>query len=244
MNETDNNPTKGEGEQEQVPTWLDLFDYRRRVMSLYRERERALRAGEDALRVLDRFRAGKDALFAAHPQSALSAEQRRIFRGLSYFPYDAGLRVTTWLKAAPPTDDVILAADGPHTLPLRPAAHVEFVLDNTPLRLVVYWIDVYGGGLFLPFRDATCPEESYGGGRYLFDTVKGSDFLRLDEKGEWASDTQSEAQGYAGGRIILDFNYAYNPSCAYDSRWVCPLAPRENRLHVPVRAGEQKFASP
>jgi uncharacterized protein (DUF1684 family) len=238
MDDSNNNSAKAERGQGVAPTWLDLYDYRRRVMSLYRERERAR---EDELRVLDRFRAGKDALFATHPQSALSAEQRQTFRGLSYFPYDAGLRVTARLKAAQPTNDVILAADGPHTLPLRPAAHVDFVLDNTPLQLVVYWIDVYGGGLFLPFRDATCPEESYGGGRYLFDTVKGSDFLRLDENGERHGDLAGEAQGYDGGQIILDFNYAYNPSCAYDSRWVCPLAPRANWLHVPVRAGEKKF---
>src|SRR5205814_10247376 len=105
-------------------------------------------------------------------------------------------------KPGTPPDDVFLAAVGPHTLPLRPAAQVEFVLDGIPLRLVVYWIDVYGGGLFLPFRDATCPEESYGGGRYLFDTVKGSDFLRLDDQGEWVSDKQGEVQGYAGGQII------------------------------------------
>jgi uncharacterized protein (DUF1684 family) len=214
MDDPNNNPPKAERGQEIAPTWLDLYDYRRRVMSLYQERERALFAGEEDLHVLERFRAGKDALFAGHPQSALSAEQRQSFRGLSYFPYNAGLRVNAWLKPTQPTDEVILAADGPHTLPLRPAAHVEFTLDNTSLRLVVYWIDMYGGGLFLPFRDATCPEESYGGGRYLFDTVKGSDFLRLNERGEWASDTQSEAQGFTGGQIILDFNYAYNPSCA------------------------------
>src|SRR2546425_704679 len=78
------------------------------------------------------------------------------------------------------------------------------------------------------FRDATCPVESYGGGRYLFDTIKGSDFL--------------PAPGTLGReRILLDFNYAYNPSCAYNDRWVCPLAPTENRLNVPIRAGEMNF---
>jgi uncharacterized protein (DUF1684 family) len=122
----------------------------------------------------------------------------------------------------------------------RRAARLRFAMEGVALELAVYWIDVYGGGLFLPFRDATCPEESYGGGRYLFDTVKGSDFLRLDMS-DAALGAGHQAPGYAGGRVIIDFNYAYNPSCAYDERWVCPLAPNENRLPVPIRAGERKF---
>jgi len=185
--------------QESAPTWLDLYDYRRRVARMYRERDRALREGQDALHVLERFREAKDALFAEHPQSPLSAGQREQFRGLHYFPYDSGLRVEALLMPEPTSDEVIVAADGPHTLNMRRAARLEFEIGGPPLQLVVYWIDVYGGGLFLPFRDATCPEESYGGGRYLFDTVKGSDFVRLDE-------AEERAQGYAGGRVVLDFN--------------------------------------
>ena len=77
--------------------------------------------------------------------------------------------------------------------------------------------------------------ETYGGGRYLFDTVKGSDFERLDAV------SGDEPFGYAGGRIVLDFNYAFNPSCAYDARWVCPLAPNENWLPLAVRAGERVY---
>ena len=121
-------------------------------------------------------------------------------------------------------------------MPLRLAAHVELSAGGGVARLPVYWIDVYGGGLFLPFRDATCPDESYGGGRYLFDTVKGSTF-------EWVAPRAPEPgrMGYRGGRIVLDFNYAYNPSCAYDMRWLCPLARRESTLSFPVRAGERKY---
>jgi len=214
------------------PTWLDLYDYRKQVAAMYRECDRALQAGQDPLDVLEKFRSGKDTLFASHLQSALTTEQRANFTGLRYFPYDRSFRVEAQMTPVSPTNEVIESVDGPHTLSLRPAAHVDFVISDTPLRLVVYWIDVYGGGLFLPFRDTTCPDESYGGGRYLFDTVKGSDFLRLDDDGRL---------GYNGGRVVLDFNYAYNPSCAYDARWVCPLAPRANWLPVPVRAGEKKF---
>jgi uncharacterized protein (DUF1684 family) len=87
--------------------------------------------------------------------------------------------------------------------------------------LEVYWIDVYGGGVFIPFRDATAGTETYGAGRYLIDTVKGADL------------------GGSGDRLVLDFNYAFHPSCAYDPRWSCPLAPPANHLAVPVRAGER-----
>jgi uncharacterized protein len=105
---------------------------------------------------------------------------------------------------------------------------VHFTIDETPVTLDIYWLDIYGGGLFLPFRDATCSHESYGGGRYLFDTIKGSDPLPAPD------DT-------SGQRITLDFNYAYNPSCAYNDRWFCPLAPTENHLNVAIPAGEMNY---
>ncbi len=228
-----------------TPTWLDLYEYRRRVDRMYQEREEALRAGKGELAVLRRFRAQKDALFAAHPQSALSAEQRQTFKKLRYFPYNRALRLEATLEplAAEAEEESSLPASGAHAMRFRRAARLHFTLENMPLELIVYWIDVYGGGLFLPFRDATCGQESYGGGRYLFDTVKGSDFLRVDD-GKRNATGREQTLGYAGGRIILDFNYAYNPSCAYDPRWVCPLAPNENRLPIAIRAGELAFHEP
>jgi uncharacterized protein (DUF1684 family) len=91
-----------------------------------------------------------------------------------------------------------------------------------PIALDLYWLDVYGGGLFVPFADATSGQESYGAGRYVLDTIKGADL------------------GTAGdGRLVLDLNFAYQPSCSYDTRWTCPLAPPANRLSVPVLAGER-----
>jgi len=107
---------------------------------------------------------------------------------------------------------------------------IRFVLGGEDCALTLYWIDVYGGGLFLPFRDRTAPRETYGGGRYLIDTVKGSNFPSMTREG-------------AAVRITLDFNYAYNPSCAYHYRWACPLAPPENHLSVAVRAGERVFSN-
>ena len=123
-------------------------------------------------------------------------------------------------------------------MPLRRAGRVSFTLVGEAITLAVYWIDVYGGGLFLPFRDATSGGETYGAGRYLHDTVKGSDLPRLDDTDDTSG---ASAMGYAGGRVLLDFNYAYNPSCAYDPRWVCPLTPSENRMAVAIPAGEKVF---
>jgi uncharacterized protein (DUF1684 family) len=90
--------------------------------------------------------------------------------------------------------------------------------------LSLFWISGYGGGVFVPFADATSRETTYGGGRYLLDTIKGADLGSTPE-----------------GEIILDFNFAYNPSCAYNPRWTCPLAPPENRLPFAVTAGEMKM---
>jgi uncharacterized protein len=215
-------------------TWLDLHDWRNRAGRMFRDRDAAHRNGENPERVLATFRAAKDALFAEHRQSPLGPGSRSKFTGLRYFAYDPRLRVQAELSADESGETVDGPASGPHTMPLRCAAKVDFRLAGEPARLTVFWIDVYGGGLFLPFRDATCPAESYGAGRYLFDTVKGSGF-------EPDVSASGDASGYTGGQIVLDFNYAYNPSCAYDPRWACPLAPRENWLAAAIRAGERKF---
>lgn len=224
------------------PTWLDLYDYRERVARMYRERDTAVRAGESPAAVWERFRTAKDAIFREHPQSALPPDERATFTGLRYFPYAPELRLEAELAPLPSDEgrpDVLAPTSGPHAMPLRPAARLTFTLDGAPRSLTVFWIDVYGGGLFLPFRDATSAHETYGAGRYLFDTVKGSTFARLGG----SDDTDGAPMGYSGGRVLLDFNYAYNPSCAYDPRWLCPLAPRENWFDVPVRAGELVYGA-
>ena len=225
-----------EGNTVTSPTWLDLYDYRNCVAAMYRERTSALIAGDDGLDVAMRFRTKKDSLFTNHPQSPMSSEERQTFQGLSYFPYDPAFSVEAILEPAEDSDEIPFETGASHTSLLKRAGKVTFTLAGVDVHLTVFWIDVYGGGLFLPFRDTTCPEESYGGGRYLFDTVKGSDFLSAPGEPGVAS-----TQGYLGGRILLDFNYAYNPSCAYDVRWICPLAPRENWLHAAVSAGERKY---
>jgi uncharacterized protein (DUF1684 family) len=219
---------------EAAPTWLDLYDYRRRVAALYQQRELREATGDGPVAIWDDWREERDWLFREHPQSALAAAERAMFTGLRYFPYDPALRVEATLAPQPAQGTEELPSSGPHPVQYPRAGAISFKLDGAPQTLAVYWIDVYGGGLFLPFRDATSGVETYGAGRYLFDTVKGSDFLRLD-------DGDTAAIGYGGGRILLDFNYSYNPSCSYDARWVCPLAPRENVLPMPIRAGERNY---
>jgi hypothetical protein len=216
------------------PTWLDLYDYRRRVAALYQKRVLREATGDDPAAIWTHWREERDQLFKEHPQSALSAEDRAAFTGLRYFPYDPALRFEATLTPQQAQGTEELPSSGLHPVQYPRAGTVSFTLDGAPMSLAVYWIDVYGGGLFLPFRDATSGTETYGAGRYLFDTVKGSDFERMD-------DGDSAAMGYSGGRILIDFNYSYNPSCSYDARWVCPLAPRENVLAVPIRAGERNY---
>ena len=220
---------------ESAATWLDLYDWRERVARMYRERNMALQTGEAANAVLERFRMQKNDLFATHPQSPLGPEDRVTFTGLKYFDYDPALRVEAELE--PVTDEALIEtpSSGPSVMRFPRAARVSFNIAGEAASLYVYWINVYGGGLFLPFRDATNSDETYGAGRYLFDTVKGSDFERM------ASDDNAAAMSYGGGRILLDFNYSYNPSCAYEGRWVCPLAPRENLLAMHIRAGERDY---
>ena len=208
--------------------YLDLYDYRRRVAALYEERRRALDAGEEMEHAWKRFRQGRETLFREHASSALDEEQRRAFRGLPYFPYRSAFCVPARLETLIEPVRQSIAMDASEQMTMTAVARLHFAIQGEPVALVLYWLNVYGGGLFLPFRDATCPGESYGGGRYLFDTIKGSDFLSLPDV-----DGQQS--------ILLDFNYAYNPSCAYDDRWVCPLAPRENHLKVALAAGEKKF---
>jgi uncharacterized protein (DUF1684 family) len=195
---------------------LALADWRRRVFELYRD----VRAARDPAGAWRRWRAGRDELFAHHPQSPLPASERARFSGLAYFGYDPSARVlATVAPLEPATLDIATSGEEPYRF--TRFGDAAFELDDEPLSLELYWLEGYGGGLYLPFADATSGAETYGAGRYLLDTVKGADL------------------GLEGDRLVLDFNFAYNPSCAYDPRWVCPLAPPANRLPVAIRVGER-----
>ena len=195
---------------------LDLLSWKREVFALYR-RVRELEP-EAAWR---EWRAGRDRLFANHPQSPLGADALAGFEALRFFPYDPAFRVTGTVVATEPAVREIDSSTG-ERIRFRQFGLVEFELSGEQ-SLPLYWLEGYGGGLFLPFADATSGRASYGGGRYLLDTVKGADL------------------GGQDGRLVLDFNFAYNPSCAYDPRWTCPLPPRQSRLEIAVTAGEHTF---
>jgi uncharacterized protein len=197
---------------------LDLLDYRRRVSEMY-AKIRALGTGTPES--FQYFQTERDNLFAHHASSALSPEQKSTFKGLNYAPYDPQFRVVVDVQ---PLEDVEPYHDDSveeGTFRMRPFGRVDVTLPTGAAQLTLYWIMGYGGGVFLPFRDTTCGHTTYGGGRYLLDTIKGADL------------------GIQGSQLILDFNYAYNPSCTYHYRWVCPLAPMENRLKIAIPVGEQ-----
>ena len=200
---------------------LELMDWKRRVMEMYA----AVRMGGGDPAACAAFRGERDELFATHPASPLPPEGRASFAGLPYFPHRASLRVEAELE--PEADGPELAIPTSTGEPTRFAriGRVRPVLDGERVSLAVYWLEGYGGGLFLPFRDGQAGAATYGGGRYLLDTVKGADL------------------GTSGEALVLDFNYAYNPSCAYDPHWSCPLAPPENRVPISVPAGEMVFAA-
>jgi uncharacterized protein (DUF1684 family) len=198
---------------------LELMDWKRRVHAMYA----AVRTAGGDPGACAAFRGERDELFAEHPQSPLPAARRAGFAGLPYFPHRPDMRVEAELF--PDTEGVELVIPTSTGEPTRftRVGFVGPVLAGEPASLAVYWLEGYGGGLFLPFRDALAGSETYGGGRYLLDTVKGADLGASPD----------------GARLVLDFNYAYNPSCAYDPRWSCPLAPPENRLAIAVEAGER-----
>ena len=194
---------------------LELLDWKRHVFALYAE----VRAAESPVEAWMRWRDVRDDLFRSHPQSPLPAAERESFTGLSYFSYDPELRVVAEL-APQKSKTVGIGASNGEPIAFVRFAEARFELLGERRALDVYWLDAYGGGLFLPFADATSGTETYGAGRYLLDTVKGADL------------------GSEGDGVVLDFNFAYNPSCAYDPGWPCPLAPPANRLEVDVRGGE------
>ena len=202
------------------PQEVELADYRRRVADLYAQVRRP--SLKPATR-WEAYRRDRDALFAAHPHSPLSQTQRDTFRGLDYYPYDPDYRVFAEVDGDFKAEILETDIPGEGLFRYRRVGSLRISIHGHPIRLSIFWVMGYGGGLFLPFRDATNGKSTYGGGRYLLDTIKHAD-LGVDD-----------------GRLVLDFNFAYNPSCAYHPRWHCPLAPVENWLEVPIQAGEKKF---
>lgn len=195
---------------------LELWDYRRQVAELYS----AVRSSGPDQATWQRWQAGRDLLFHRHPKSSLDAAQRADFKGLEYFPYDPAWRFEAAVEAVA-ADATELGHSAAGSTPSTLFGVARFPIGDRVVRLPLYWLSGYSGGVFLPFTDATNNTATYGGGRYLLDTAKGADL------------------GHVGTKVVLDFNYAYHPSCVHNPMWSCPLAPPASHLDLPVRAGER-----
>ena len=226
---------------------LTLADWRRTIGTLYADVRRL--AETDVAAALAHWRETRERLFRDHPQSPVPADRRGSFRAV-HFAHDPSLRFVVrvepveaasggaggGLDGVTPIDfsggsegedgagtAVQLPVSGGGVMAFRRFGAVTVPFPAGPRRLELYWMEGYAGGLFLPFRDATNGSETYGAGRYLLDAAKSADL----------------GGSRADGTLILDFNFAFQPSCAFDPKWACPLAPPANRLDIPIRAGER-----
>ncbi|PYY41511.1 MULTISPECIES: DUF1684 domain-containing protein [unclassified Curtobacterium] len=200
---------------DRVRSTLATVDWRRRTFDLYRRARAA--ATPEAAHAL--WREGRDAMFAGHPASPLLPEDAAAFSSLPVPDYDPAWRFRLRIEeAAPQSLDVETGTDG--------VVHFDRlgVVEVPGVGTLDVWSHGgYAGGLFVPVKDAGAgkPGGTYGGGRYLLDTIKGADLGGVD------------------GELVLDFNFAYNPSCAYDPAWACPLAPPGNTVPVAIPVGER-----
>lgn len=197
-------------------SYLALLDWRRQVHALYGTVRRL--CAKDPAIAHEVWQRERGRLMGEHPQSPIAPGDGRAIP-LRYFPYDRRLRFSAPLAPEWGERLEVRTSTG-EALWLRRIGRVEIPLG----RLPVFWVDVYGGGIFIPFRDATSGDATYGGGRYLIDTVKGAD-LGSNERNE----------------LVVDLNFAYHPSCHYDFKWSCPLAGPESRLDAKVEAGEMSW---
>lgn len=198
-------------------TPFQVLDWRRKIAQLYA----VVRAEGGSQSAWQHWHDERCRLVSSHPASMIAIQDRHDFAGLHVFDHNPAFR---FVVASEPLSgrqiSYDLGDDG--FLSVRPVARTVGLADMLETELVIYGLDGYGGGIFLPFSDATSGTETYGGGRYLLDTIKGADLGETEN-----------------GRLILDFNFAYFPSCAHSKDYVCPLSPPENLVPVPVKAGER-----
>ncbi len=163
---------------------------------------------------LQAFRQSKDNFFAEHSQSPLTRQQRSQFQGLNYFPENPALRLEVAVEVFAEQKEIEIQTSTGDVSYYRRYGRFHFEVEGAPAELTIF---ARGTDFFLPFVDALAGKETYPSGRYL------------------------EPETLADGKFLIDFNLAYNPYCAYNDRWSCPLTPAENRLKVAIRAGEKTF---
>jgi uncharacterized protein len=198
------------------PAELTLAGWRREVSEMYA----AVRSATDHHEACAAWRRRRDRLFREHPDSPLAADDPIRVSGIPYWTYDPGLRFVLPVLPATSAQSYSIATGAQEVTRIRQIGYVELP-EPVGGRLAIWWLEQYGGGIFVPFRDGTAGISTYGAGRYLLDTAKGAD-LGLD-----------------GDLLVLDFNFSYHPSCRYDDAWQCPLAPPENRVEASIEAGER-----
>jgi hypothetical protein len=160
----------------------------------------------------DQFRRSKDQFFADHPQSPLTGQQKDEFGGLTYFPEDPDLDFHIDVEPFPEPEEIRMQTSTGDEQVYRRYARASFNVNGQPAELIIY---ASAHGFFLPFVDSLAGNETYPAGRYL--------------------DPELDADG----KFHIDFNLAYNPYCAYNDLYSCPLTPFENRLKVGIAAGEK-----
>jgi len=163
---------------------------------------------------LKELRKMKDDFFALDGQSPLTPAQKKGFKGLKYFPPNQALNLQVTLKEFPEKQQIEMQTNTGDIQVYQRFGRFQFTVDGQTAELTLYQSD---NGWFLPFVDSLAGKETYPAGRYL------------------------EPEPLGDGRFQVDFNLAYNPYCAYNDLWSCPLTPFENRLRLPIRAGEKLF---
>jgi uncharacterized protein len=163
---------------------------------------------------LQAFRLEKDEFFRSNLQSPLTHEQKQTFKGLKYFPENPAFHLEVPVEVFPIQETVTIQTTGGEPQFYKHYGRFKFEVEGQEAELTLYASE---DGFFLPFVDSLAGKETYPAGRYV------------------------ELELLAGGIFLVDFNLAYNPYCAYNEKWSCPLTPFENRLKVPIRAGEKIF---
>ena len=197
---------------------LALAGWRREIAALYAR----IRDSDDPQNGWRDWCATRNRLLRDHPASPIPAARRVDYPGIPVYPYDPALRFACTIIPAGNPQSFTVEAGHDGTIMMHSVGRTDGLTKGLGGELTLFWIKGYGGGLFLPFRDTTCRGETYGGGRYLLDAIKGADLGTTED-----------------GRLILDFNFAYHPSCAHAPDWVCPLAPPENHLPNAIHGGER-----
>lgn len=168
------------------------------------------------------FRGQVDDFMQHHPQSPLDWQQKQDFSGIEYFPENEVLVLEVEVERLPDDEPLIeMTTNTGDIRPYRRWGKFSFTVDGEEATLVIY-SDAHGHEFFIPFKDKTNGKESYGAGRYMDNHRPGM-------------------QRLSGNFFEIDFNFSYNPYCAYSPSFSCPLPPVENWLAVPIRAGEKVF---